>query len=264
MKGGDNPQEVSRLFSRSITGWFEENPGLSIESTGEYLAVYYFDRRLKSQEIPVFLQLAKTVSELFSKNGLSMDTRRQLVLGPGIKARKFNLRHVMFTIILVGVATISTAKFIDFELRPFSPPKPPIKVAHQAYNDGDFQTAADAYTEHLKAHAGDEKSHYFRALALAKLGRTDQALTGLKEAVRLNPGFYNAYLYLDYLLAQESRFAEVIDYWGVYLAQVPGDGRAYLERGGAHKHSGNSEQAFKDVGIACDLGIETACQIVGK
>jgi len=64
---------------------------------------------------------------------------------------------------------------------------------------------------------------------------------------------------LDYLLAQQRRFPEVIEMWNEFLAHHPDNGTAFMERAGAHWNAGHRTEAAEDAQKACDLGISEGC-----
>ena len=84
-------------------------------------------------------------------------------------------------------------------------------------------------------------------------------LDGLKQAARDNPDDLRAHQQLDYNLARQGKFAEVVALWDSYLERNPKDGRAYLERGGAYFHLRKLAEAKADAAKACDLGISEGC-----
>lgn len=131
-----------------------------------------------------------------------------------------------------------------------------------AYEAGDFRRAIDDYSNHVQAQPTDEKGYFYRALAYMKAGDNALVLSDLLETIRLDPKHFDAYLNLDYLLAQESRFEEIVAFWNTYLTLEPNNGNAYLERGGAYWHVGKKALALKDAETSCKLGIEKGCDIV--
>jgi Flp pilus assembly protein TadD len=64
------------------------------------------------------------------------------------------------------------------------------------------------------------------------MGRLDDALVELREAVRLDPGYGKAHRNLGIVLAQRGQFAEAVPEFAEALRADPGDAevRSYLER----------------------------------
>ncbi|APR79166.1 GTP cyclohydrolase III (methanopterin) [Minicystis rosea] len=87
-----------------------------------------------------------------------------------------------------------------------------------------------------------------------------QALDVLERAVREQPDSLPAHLALDEALSGERRFERVVAMWSAYLARHPNEGRAYLERGGAHYHLGRRAEARSDATKACELGVTEGCE----
>jgi len=81
----------------------------------------------------------------------------------------------------------------------------------------------------------------------------------LQAAATAAPNDFRAHQALDYALAKQRRFADVIQMWTGYLAANPQDGRAHLERGGAFFQLGRRADALADAKAACELGVSEAC-----
>ena len=84
-------------------------------------------------------------------------------------------------------------------------------------------------------------------------------LAELEQARKRSPDDLRAHQQLDYNLARQGRFAEVVEMWNGYIARHPSDGRAYLERGGAYFHLRKIAEAKADAAKACELGISEGC-----
>jgi tetratricopeptide (TPR) repeat protein len=90
----------------------------------------------------------------------------------------------------------------------------------------------------------------------------ERAQDDFQRAVALDPTHLESFRNLDWLLAREGRWDQIIAMWTEYLARKPDDGVAWLERAGAARHKGEMTQAIADVRRACELGNERACTIV--
>jgi tetratricopeptide (TPR) repeat protein len=84
-------------------------------------------------------------------------------------------------------------------------------------------------------------------------------VAALERAARAQPDDFRAHQQLDYALARQNRYDDVIKMWGEYLARHPDDARAYLERGGAHHRRRDTVRAHADAQKACDLGLSEGC-----
>jgi tetratricopeptide (TPR) repeat protein len=89
-------------------------------------------------------------------------------------------------------------------------------------------------------------------------------ITELQTKARGAPDDFRAQQELDYALAKQGRFAEIIDLWTTYLGRHPDDARAYLERGGAAWRLGRRAEARANAKQSCDLGLAEACQRLQK
>jgi tetratricopeptide (TPR) repeat protein len=81
----------------------------------------------------------------------------------------------------------------------------------------------------------------------------------LKAAAAAAPNDFRAHQALDYALAKQRRFADVVEMWTSYLAANPSDGKAHLERGGALFQLGRRDEARADAKAACELGVSEGC-----
>src|SRR5262249_1143326 len=68
----------------------------------------------------------------------------------------------------------------------------------------------------------------------------------LKAAAAAAPSDFRAHQALDYALAKQRRFPEVVQMWTSYLDANPRDGKAHLERGGAFFQLGKRDEARAD------------------
>jgi tetratricopeptide (TPR) repeat protein len=84
----------------------------------------------------------------------------------------------------------------------------------------------------------------------------DAATDDMREAIRLDPKTYNYYKRIDWLLARERKWDQIIAYWDQYIALDPNESWAYVERGGAYYHKGDIKQAVHNAKIAADMGNE--------
>lgn len=100
-----------------------------------------------------------------------------------------------------------------------------------------------------------------RARVLADLNQINLASNDLKKSISLDPENYGAYALLDWVLAREGKYEEIVRYWDQYIHFKPGHSSAYVERGGAYFQMGNYNDAVMNAKIAAEmgnpLGIET-------
>jgi tetratricopeptide (TPR) repeat protein len=88
---------------------------------------------------------------------------------------------------------------------------------------------------------------------------TDERIAALEQAAREKPDDFRAHQELDYALAKQGKLDRVIALWTDFVARQPGEGRAYLERGGAYYRLGKMKEARDDVAKACSLGLNEGC-----
>lgn len=90
-------------------------------------------------------------------------------------------------------------------------------------------------------------------------GPNADELEKLKTQAAAAPNDLRAHQALDYALARQRRFPEVVEMWTHYLDANPKDGMAHLERGGAYFNLGRRAEAAADAQAACDLGVNEGC-----
>jgi tetratricopeptide (TPR) repeat protein len=112
--------------------------------------------------------------------------------------------------------------------------------------------------------AGTAAWHHGRAETHVRAGRHDEALTEVRAALALAPRHFPSLQLIDWLLVGRRRHQEVIALWTGYLAAVPDDGAAYLERGGTYSQIGDRTRALADFARACELGQSGACDILTR
>lgn len=134
--------------------------------------------------------------------------------------------------------------------------------------------------EQATQHNLDEALHYYgmalrsapdnggiysrRASVYIDKGKYDAAKSDLREAIRLEPKTINHYKRMDWLLAREKEWDQIISYWDQFIALDPKDSWAYYERGGACFRKGDIEGAVRNAKIAADMGNEDARKLYEK
>ena len=100
-----------------------------------------------------------------------------------------------------------------------------------------------------------------RAMVLAS---GDAGIEVLRAAVDAAPDDLRTNQTLDYALAKENRYDEVVALWNRYLSKHADDGRAYMERAGALNHLGRRPEVIADLERACELGVTEGCARLRK
>jgi tetratricopeptide (TPR) repeat protein len=126
----------------------------------------------------------------------------------------------------------------------------------QLEKQGRFTQAIERYVEALQLHPGDEQAMLRR--------KAVDMLRPVYDNAQQNPSDLEAHVRLDYQLASERRFDEVVSMWDRFIAAVPDEPRAYFERGGALCNLGKRPLGTKDFDRACALGLTAACEAAIK
>jgi tetratricopeptide (TPR) repeat protein len=133
---------------------------------------------------------------------------------------------------------------------------------HAKTFDGKGKTsiAIQAYNEILHLFPGRADTLIARGNAHRSLGQWDSAEKDFLSVIARDPDHYSAYVGLDYTLAYQKRFREIVPFWKAYLSRNPQNSKAHYELGGTYFHLGDYENAYGAAQKACDLGHKEACQ----
>jgi tetratricopeptide (TPR) repeat protein len=143
--------------------------------------------------------------------------------------------------------------------------------AEDAIDDGrymldmkDVQGAIGRLDLGLAIAGEDAELLYWRGRAHILAKHFDAALADFEASIRLEPRHIEAYHNVDWLLARERRWNEIIAHWDAYLALEPLSGEALFERAGTHRHKGDLKAALADARKACELGVQKACDVTRR
>jgi hypothetical protein len=78
------------------------------------------------------------------------------------------------------------------------------------------------------------------------------------------PNDFYAHERFDYALSQSAQWDRIVRMWTAFIAQNPGEGRAYYERAGTYSHMAQPAAARADAARACELGVSVACAQVAR
>lgn len=152
-----------------------------------------------------------------------------------------------------------------------TPPSPPRSEAAQRMSEGVAHARAGRTEEALvaldRAHTlepTNDEVLYWRARVRLQAGDTERAIEDARAALIFNPDRYASYVLLDRLLLPKADFAGIVEAWTRYLARHPEDGRAWLERAGAHRYAGHQAEADADLREACARAVDEACRLLQR
>jgi len=138
-----------------------------------------------------------------------------------------------------------------------------LNQGHTVFKDNP-EDAVAWYGMAIETRPDCQEAYYWRGVACSNLNNSALAHADFEQAIRLDPHDIKSYRMMDYLLASQQRWDEIIAYWDSFLSVEPGNGEAYLERAGANRHKGDMQSALADLKTACDLGNKQACEIQGR
>jgi tetratricopeptide (TPR) repeat protein len=142
--------------------------------------------------------------------------------------------------------------------------------AQKAAKKGENDVAAEYWSNALRAWAAKDgkpkraKALSERAALYQKLGEADGALADLNSAITLDPKSAAMFDRRGQLLTAENKLAEAIsDFYSATKLNI-GFSAAYYHRALAYEAQGDAGFAKEDFNHACSLGIQEACERVGK
>jgi tetratricopeptide (TPR) repeat protein len=119
--------------------------------------------------------------------------------------------------------------------------------------NGDFKSAEEHYTRAL-AISPDAENYCRRGDVRHKSGDSAGALEDYDHAIRLNPGYADAYLGAGLVLLEQKTYGSAIACFSRLINLEPKNAEAYYRRGLVHSAQGNFEQALKDYSSAIYIG----------
>jgi len=141
------------------------------------------------------------------------------------------------------------------------------RLVYRAYNTAKKRKtkfAIKLYNFAIELDSDNADLFYRRARANMTAVKFGLAVVDLKKAIELDPNDYNYYLSLDYVLAKQKKWSQIISYWSKYIELNPDDSRAYVERGGAYFHKRDFKSSLLDAKSAADMGNVEGQQVYDK
>ncbi len=129
-----------------------------------------------------------------------------------------------------------------------------VNEAYKLNSDQKFEQAINKYSLALDLSPNGAANYDYRSRSYIGLHKMGKALDDIKTAIRLDPSEIRYYLMVDYLLAKSEKWDEIIRYWDKFIKLKPGNGRAYMERGGSHFRKGDLQAAIKNAKKSSELG----------
>jgi len=120
------------------------------------------------------------------------------------------------------------------------------------YLRGDYEEAVAAWERSEKGTEGFEH-HYWKGVALRKLGRNEEAVCALEKALSLNPESADAWRNHAVALNQLDRGADALKSCQKALAIDPDNPRTWIVRGFALHILGRFEEAVESYARAIEL-----------
>lgn len=126
--------------------------------------------------------------------------------------------------------------------------------AYDLDQNGDYHSAMVAIKKAIDLDSTEAYNYNLKSRLHIKFNQFYQAESDIIQAINLDNKNEAYYQLLDWLLAREQRFDEIIDFWDQYIQLVPGNASAFMERGGAKYRKGDFKGAHTDAEQAKALG----------
>ncbi|MBS4095629.1 MAG: tetratricopeptide repeat protein [Sulfuricella sp.] len=99
-----------------------------------------------------------------------------------------------------------------------------------------------------------------RGIANFRLGRNQEALDSLSNAISTDPTHVKAHLFRSQVYVRLNQIQRALDEYALVLKLNPSEAQAYLNRGEIFFALKNFDGAQKDLGKACELGMQVGCE----
>jgi len=120
-------------------------------------------------------------------------------------------------------------------------------------SQGNYASAAQNYEQAVAISPDQEDLHFNLAIALAKLGKTDDAKKHYEEALRIFPEYGEAHNNLGNLLMQEGKMEEAIDHLREAVKSMPENASFHNNLGTAFGRQGKVAEALAEFEQAVKL-----------
>ena len=119
-----------------------------------------------------------------------------------------------------------------------------------ALKENRLDQALEALTSAERDHPNDPRVRNFRGIVLLQLGKVEEAAAEYREAMRLDPGYEDAYRNLGFLLWTQHRLDEARDQLVRAVALSPGDSFAHYYLGRAQLDAQEYENAIRELKLS--------------
>jgi tetratricopeptide (TPR) repeat protein len=128
-----------------------------------------------------------------------------------------------------------------------------VNEGNQLLAQRDYAKAVQKYEQAVAIEPGDENLHYNLAIALARLGKIEEAKKHYEEALQIFPEHGEARNNLGNLLMRENKLSEAIDQFREAVKIVPGNASFHNNLGTAYGRQGKVPEAIMEFAEAVKL-----------
>lgn len=137
-----------------------------------------------------------------------------------------------------------------------------VKMGHREYEAANMETALAHLDRARQLAPLSAEPHYWKGRVHLKQEDHTTALTEFEQAIARDAAHIEAVRNVDWILAKQDKWDEVVEHWDRFLTDNPESGDGYLERAGTYRHKGDMTAARADLDTACRLGQEKACALL--
>ena len=156
--------------------------------------------------------------------------------------------------------TIEWPFFFSFPGSSFSKDVNSRKQAYRHVNNGrgliakaDNKKAVDEISEAIKLEPGYVNAYYYRSLAFSKMDEYENALSDIDKAILMAPDVFGYYNHRGLIYLYKKDYQKAIENLDKSLQIEPKNNVAFIYRGDAYRESEKYEEAVKDYTSALEL-----------
>ena len=165
------------------------------------------------------LELLPTEWEMLSMIDGRADLKQ---IASGLACSEFDVARVTYGLVSTGIVTLRMPSRVSRRaLLPVDDATPHLMAATAALADGQAQVALVAARQAIAADPGSVDGRLLAGRALLRLGLVSEGVDELRRATQLDPSNLVMSLELAFAAARAGHFAEALERWHRYLAEMP-------------------------------------------
>lgn len=136
---------------------------------------------------------------------------------------EFDIARIAYGLVSTGVITLRLPTRVSMRaMLPVDDATPHLKAAQSALAQGQSEVALTAARQAITSDPGTIEGRLLAGRALLKLGHASEAVDELRRGAQLDPSNHAISVELAFAAARAGHFAEALERWQRYLAEVSG------------------------------------------